>query len=120
MVNRSGELEVRKATDHAYRLWRESAGSDAALPSTFVTAREITPDAHLQMQAALQPLVDNSISKTINVPESISKDDFETIYLKAYELGLKGCTVFRDNPVRGRILSDQNEAMIPGCPVVAP
>jgi ribonucleoside-diphosphate reductase alpha chain len=117
MVNRSGELEVRNATDHAYRLWREFAGRDAALPSTFVTAREITPDAHLQMQAALQPLVDNSISKTINVPESISKDDFETIYLKAYELRLKGCTVFRDNPVRGRILSDQNEAMIPGCPL---
>ena len=58
------------------------------------------------MQAALQPLVDNSISKTINVPEAITREELASVYRRAYELGLKGCTVFRPNPVTGAILSD--------------
>jgi ribonucleoside-diphosphate reductase alpha chain len=58
------------------------------------------------MQAAVQPFVDNAISKTINVPEDFAFDAFESIYREAYRLGLKGCTTFRPNPVTGSILSE--------------
>ena len=103
--------------DFAYALWREQSTAGATPPNYFTTAQELPPEAHLLMQAALQPLVDNSISKTINVPESISRTDFASIYRRAYELGLKGCTVFRPNAVRGSVLSQSPEAEIPCCPL---
>jgi ribonucleoside-diphosphate reductase alpha chain len=57
------------------------------------------------MQAALQPHVDASISKTVNCPAGIPFEDFATIYHDAYAKGLKGCTVYRPNPVTGAVLS---------------
>ena len=59
------------------------------------------------MQAALQPFVDNSISKKINVPHNTPFEDFKQIYDMAYDIGLKGCTTFRANPVTGAILSEK-------------
>ena len=61
---------------------------------------------HLEMQAALQPYVDNSISKTINVPKDYPFDDIKHIYDLAYDKGLKGCTTFQPNPVTGSVLSE--------------
>jgi len=57
------------------------------------------------MQAALQPFVDNAISKTINVAADTPFERFADLYRQAHALGLKGCTVFRPNPVTGAILS---------------
>jgi ribonucleoside-diphosphate reductase alpha chain len=57
------------------------------------------------MAAALQPVVDHSISKTINVPSSIPKDEVRAIYRRAFDLGLKGCTVFRSDTTRGSVVS---------------
>ena len=94
------------AMDYAYSQWLRLEGNNARLPEAFVTARELSPDAHLLMAAALQPLVDNSISKTVNVAESIPLEDFRGIYRRAFDLGLKGCTTFRPNPVTGAILSE--------------
>jgi len=96
------EIEVE---DYAHQLFRHSQGHDASLPETFVTADELSPADHLRMQAALQPYVDSSISKTINCPRDIPFDSFADIYLQAYDLGLKGCTTFRPNPVTGSVLS---------------
>ena len=73
----------------------------------FVTAAELPVRAHLDMQAALQPFVDNSISKTINVPQDCPFDEFRQIYDLAYDKGLKGCTTFRPNPVTGAVLSEE-------------
>jgi ribonucleoside-diphosphate reductase alpha chain len=70
-------------------------------------ASELPVRAHLDMQAALQPFIDNSISKTINVPETYPFHDFQRIYDLAYDMGLKGCTTFRPNPVTGTILSEE-------------
>jgi ribonucleoside-diphosphate reductase alpha chain len=58
------------------------------------------------MAATLQPIVDNSIAKTVNVAETVSREDFRTIYQRAFELGLKGCTLFRPNAIRGKIISE--------------
>ncbi len=77
----------------------------APLPEAFVAARDVAADDQLAMQAALQPHVDNAISKTINVPADVARDTFGRIYRRAFEMGLKGCTVFRPNAVTGAVLS---------------
>jgi len=100
-----------EAVDHAYSLWMKSGAPAGSLPDAFVSAHELSPDDHLLMAAALQPLVDNSISKTVNVAATIPRADFSAIYRRAFDLGLKGCTVFRSNPVTGEVLS---EAPAPG------
>ncbi len=66
----------------------------------------------LAMQAAVQPYVDNSISKTINVPEDFNFDRFKTLCQTAYDKGLKGCTTFRSNPVTGEVLSSVEDATL--------
>jgi ribonucleoside-diphosphate reductase alpha chain len=71
------------------------------------------------MQAALQPFVDNSISKTINVPMEYPFSQFQRIYDLAYDKGLKGCTTFRPNPVTGTLLSEDDAgAQAPHCCVL--
>ena len=69
-----------------------------ALPDYFVTADDITPKQHVDVQAAAQRWVDSSISKTANVPTGYPYEDFKDIYLHAFERDLKGCTTFRFNP----------------------
>ncbi len=104
--------------DYALALWRATAGADG-VPVGFVTAAELPVDAHLAMQAALQSFVDNSISKTINVPQNCSFDEFKRIYDLAYDQGLKGCTTFRPNPVTGAVLSEEaGGAEAPHCCVL--
>jgi ribonucleoside-diphosphate reductase alpha chain len=93
-------------TDYALELWRQMTGATSELPDRFVTAANLPVRAHLDMQAALQPSVDNSISKTINVPQDCPFDEFSCIYDLAYDLELKGCTTFRPNPVTGTVLSE--------------
>ncbi|NIR30668.1 MAG: ribonucleoside-diphosphate reductase [Gammaproteobacteria bacterium] len=72
--------------------------SEESLPEYFVTADDITPKQHVDVQAAAQKWVDSSISKTANVPTDYAFEDFKDIYMYAYERGLKGCTTFRFNP----------------------
>lgn len=68
------------------------------LPDYFVAAEEITPQQHVDVQAAAQKWIDSSISKTANVPTDYPYDQFKDIYIYAYERDLKGCTTFRFNP----------------------
>lgn len=68
------------------------------LPDYFISADDITPKQHVDVQAAAQYWVDSSISKTANVPTDFPYDEFKDIYLYAYKQGLKGCTTFRFNP----------------------
>jgi ribonucleoside-diphosphate reductase alpha chain len=70
----------------------------AKLPDYFVAADDITPKAHVDIQAAAQKWVDSSISKTANVPTDYPFADFKDIYTYAHAQGLKGCTTFRFNP----------------------
>ena len=91
--------------DFALRRWHDGFGP-GRLPPQFIDARQLSPEAHLLMQAALQPFIDNAISKTINVPEEISFGAFRDLYRRAFDLGLKGCTTFRPNPVTGAVIED--------------
>ena len=70
----------------------------AKLPDYFISADDISPKEHVDVQAAAQKWVDSSISKTANVPTDYPYEDFKDIYRYAYQQGLKGCTTFRFNP----------------------
>jgi ribonucleoside-diphosphate reductase alpha chain len=59
------------------------------------------------LQAVVQKYVDNSISKTINIPEQTTYNDFKDIYKIAYGLKLKGSTTFRSNSVTGSVLEQK-------------
>lgn len=66
----------------------------AAIRHTFVVSQDIRAEEHVRMQAALQAFVDNSLSKTINFPETATEEEVSTAYLLAWELGCKGITVY--------------------------
>ncbi len=68
------------------------------LPDYFISAEDIGPKEHVDIQAAAQLWVDSSISKTANVPTDYKYEDFKDIYMYAFEQELKGCTTFRFNP----------------------
>ncbi len=72
--------------------------ADERLPEYFITAEDVTPKQHVDVQAAAQKWIDSSISKTANVPTDYPYEEFKDIYLYAYEQDLKGCTTFRFNP----------------------
>ncbi|MBJ90144.1 MAG: ribonucleoside-diphosphate reductase, adenosylcobalamin-dependent [Woeseia sp.] len=86
------------------------ADTENVLPDYFITAEDITPTEHVDIQAASQKWIDSSISKTANVPTDYPYDDFKEIYLYAYEQGLKGCTTFRFNPeaFQGVLVKEQD------------
>ena len=72
--------------------------AEGKLPDYFISADDISPKEHVDVQAAAQKWVDSSISKTANVPTDYPYEDFKDIYRYAHEQGLKGCTTFRFNP----------------------
>lgn len=74
---------------------REAAGIPDKIKRLFVTALEIPAEQHLRVQAAFQRHVDNSVSKTINLPQDATADDIAQAYWNAWELGLKGVTIYR-------------------------
>lgn len=111
--------QIYAVVDHAFRMyhWLRS-GVDASrcnseelaeltnsLPKHFVSALEISAEAHLRMVAAVQPYIDSSISKTVNVPSDYPFDDFKDLYSQAAQSGLKGLATYRPSDVRGAVLS---------------
>ncbi len=104
-----GGVKEEPLTDYAVCLWRELKGEEAPLPDVFVTVDDLSWQEHLRMQAALQQHVDSAISKTINLPEDISFEEFRDVYRAAWKAGLKGCTTYRPNPITGAVLEKAPE-----------
>ncbi len=101
---RDGTIEPMEVIDYAYSLFHGGNHGKTELPSGYSTVSEVAPESHLAMQAVLQRYVDNSISKTVNLPEAIDFESFSKLYERAYQHGLKGFTTFRPNAVTGEVL----------------
>jgi len=106
-VIREGKKSKEKVDVYSFELlaYRHLVSAEAVsgadtekLPDYFISADDITPSAHVDIQAAAQKWIDSSISKTANVPTDYPFEDFKDIYMYAYDNGLKGCTTFRFNP----------------------
>ncbi len=105
------EVEVN---DYAYREYLKLKGleviDDKELPEYFVSAGDIAPLQHLEIQGILQKYVDSSISKTINIPVDYPFEKFKDIYMQAYKKGLKGCTTFRPSKyITGILIKKEDE-----------
>ena len=108
-VIREGKKSKEKVDVYSFELlaYRELINNEAMpfseeehqkLPDYFISADDISPKEHVDIQAAAQKWIDSSISKTANVPTDYPFEDFKDIYKYAYHKGLKGCTTFRFNP----------------------
>ena len=119
-VIREGKKSKEKVAVYSFELlaYRELMNADSSpdgvgiesLPDYFITAEDITPKEHVDVQAAAQTWVDSSISKTANVPTDYAYEEFKDIYRYAYTKGLKGCTTFRFNPqaFQGVLVKDKD------------
>jgi len=108
-IIREGKKSKEKVDVFSYELlaYRElinkqampfSEKAEEKLPDYFISADDVTPTQHVDIQAAAQKWIDSSISKTANIPTDFPYEEFKDIYLYAYEKNLKGCTTFRFNP----------------------
>jgi ribonucleoside-diphosphate reductase alpha chain len=112
-------MRAYEVQDHAWRLYQRlypEARPDGPLPPPFVTALQMRADDHLRMLEAVQPFVDTSISKTVNVPADYPYADFRGLYLEAWRAGLKGLATYRPNTVLGSVLGTVAESAGADCP----
>ncbi|GAB3086687.1 adenosylcobalamin-dependent ribonucleoside-diphosphate reductase [Cupriavidus yeoncheonensis] len=105
-----------EVADHAWRLYRHTGADMEQLPDAFVTALQMSALDHMRMLQAVQPYIDTSISKTVNVPEDYPYEAFRNLYFEAWKAGLKGLATYRPNSVLGAVLS----VGTPVAPVAAP
>ncbi len=100
-----GSFKEYAVEDHAWRLYRHLYGENAALTPAFVTALEMSAQAHEAMVAAVAPFIDTAISKTVNVPADYPYAEFQHLYMEAWQSGLKGLATYRPNSILGSVLS---------------
>ena len=104
-----GGSQIYEVADHAFRVFRHLGllkdGDQTLLPDYFVTALNMSAQDHMLMMQSVQPYIDTSISKTVNVPENYPYIDFKDLYHKAWKAGLKGLATYRPNSVLGAVLS---------------
>jgi len=112
-----GGFKEYAVEDHAWRLYRHLKGPDAPLTEAFVTALEMSAEAHALMVAAVAPSIDTSISKTVNVPADYPYEEFLGLYLTAWRAGLKGLATYRPNAVLGSVLSVDTPAPVAPAPL---
>jgi ribonucleoside-diphosphate reductase alpha chain len=92
LIRKEGSIQhISKFPDQVKRLFR--------------TSHDISPSMHIRMQAAFQKYVENSISKTINMPEHSTREDVANAYIFAHKIGCKGLTVYRNNSRQMQVLN---------------
>lgn len=99
-------IQIVKMQDYTYGEWLKIKDNPECIVTEdkFVTAMNLSVDAHLDMLRAIAFNTDMACSKTINIPTEYSFEDTKKVYDKCYTYGIKGCTIFRPNPIREGIL----------------
>ena len=117
-----GSFKEYAVEDHAWRLYRHLFGEKVALTPAFVTALEMSAQAHEAMVAAVAPFIDTAISKTVNVPADYPYEDFQHLYMEAWQSGLKGLATYRPNAILGSVLSltPSSTATVPAASSASP
>ncbi|MCB9108132.1 MAG: adenosylcobalamin-dependent ribonucleoside-diphosphate reductase [Anaerolineales bacterium] len=106
--HRKGRMGTHEERVEVYDEWLK-ANPDQSLPDYFVTAMDLTPEAHVRVQAAIQRWVDSSLSKTCNTPNSYTVEQTRELYELMYELGCKGGTIYRDGSRDVQVLNLKDE-----------
>ena len=101
-----GKLQTLSVDNYAYRLWQEQ---HPGLPPAWIDQQQLLPEHHLLMASAMQKHIDNAISKTIFIPANFPFEQLKSVYTQAYALGLKGCTIFRPNPITGSVITTDKD-----------
>ena len=105
-----GDVYYKVITPIAKRYMEKfNIADEKDLPEIFVTANDIFYEDRIKMQATWQKYIDASISSTVNLPEDATVADISNIYMKAWEYGLKGITIFRDKCERVGILTHEKK-----------
>ena len=104
-----GTLSEYEVQDHAFRLYKALGGDTSKLPPAFVGALEMSAQDHIAMMQAVQPYIDTSISKTVNVAADYPYEDFKNLYMQAWGARLKGLATYRPNSILGAVLEVKTE-----------
>ncbi len=113
--DRLGEHRIRH---HLYEQWykkheKEIKEGKLAKPEWFVSANDLTPENHVEVQAVIQKYVDASISKTVNAPKTHTVEDVKKLYTLAYKLGLKGIAYMREGSRAGVLERTDEKKPVP-------
>jgi ribonucleoside-diphosphate reductase alpha chain len=110
VLNADGTKTPETVEDYAWGLYKSIFGATikSPIPAYFKASREIEPKRHIDVQAGCQKWIDQSISKTVNLPKDITVEDYEKLVMYAFEKGCKGFTSFREGTREG-VLSVKDE-----------
>ena len=105
--NYGEEISIK---DPTFQMYCDQYGnvSEKNAPEFFVSAHDLTPEEHLKVMASCQKYIDASISKTLNLPKDITVKEMGDVYLMAYDMGCKGCTVYREGSLDEEILKKKD------------
>lgn len=106
-----GEDKYYKVYTPIVQKYMEEHGvkDDSELPNYFITSQNLDYKARINMQSVWQTHIDASISSTVNVPNEFTVEDVEDLYMYAWEMGLKGVTIYRAGCERDGILVDDTK-----------
>ena len=110
ILQADGTRKQVQLMDYAALVYQSKGGDLDALPDYFESVQNLDVNAHLAMLEVLAPHVDAAISKTVNVPADYPFDDFARLYMRSWQVGLKGITTYRPNDEIGAVLVSSKDA----------